>query len=158
MRHPTRPLFLVSILLLAAACSSAAATNTPATSVGSGDVAKDSTAPSSSDATQTSDRAGVTIAVMWTGPAAGAVFEVKMENHMIDLGSVDLSAATVTDDRGGRLSQPTWEGGSSGHHREGKLAFGTSSATFFAGVSWVQLELPAVGDTSPRDFKWSLSK
>jgi hypothetical protein len=112
---------------------------------------------------------------------------------MLDLSSVDLTAATLTNDRGEKLSRPTWEGGASGHHREGKLTFGaspagaspagaspagaspagaspagaspagaspagSSSAALFAGASWVELELPAVGDSSLRDFKWALSK
>jgi hypothetical protein len=114
--------------------------------------------PASGNSTQTSDRASVTIDVTWAGPTAGAVFEVKMDNHMIDLSSVDLTAATLTNDRGEKLSRPTWEGGASGHHREGKLTFGGSSAALFADASWVELELPAVGDSSLRDFKWALSK
>jgi len=157
------------ILLSAAACSPAAPTNTPVPPAGSVAAASQGTAQSSSQATQapeasssnstqTSDRAGVTIVVTWTGPAAGAVFEVKMDNHMIDLGSVDLSTATLTNDRAERLSGPTVEGGSSGHHRDDKLAFGTATTAFFADTSWIQLELPAVGDTSPRDLKWNLPK
>jgi hypothetical protein len=168
MRNPIRPLLLVPLLFSAAACSSAVATNTPVPTPGSV-VAASGTAPSSSQATQateasssnstqTSDRAGVTIVVTWTDPAAGAVFEVKMDNHMIDLGSVDLSTATLTNDRAERLSGPTVEGGSSGHHRDDKLAFGTATTAFFADTSWIQLELPAVGDTSPRDLKWNLPK
>jgi hypothetical protein len=149
------------ILLSAAACSPAAPTNTPVPPAGSVAAASQGTAQSSSGSTQTSDRAGVTVVVTWTGPAAGAVFEVKMDNHMIDLGSVDLTTATLTNNRGERLSRPTSEGGSAGHHRDDKVSFGTSpagasSAAFFADASWIQLELPAVGDSSPRDFKWNL--
>ena len=119
--------------------------------------------PAAGNSTQTSNRASITIDVTWAGPAAGAVFEVKMDNHMIDLAAVDLTAATLTNDRGEKLLRPTWEGGASGHHREGKLTFGgspagASSAALFAGASWVELELPAVGDSSLRDFKWALSK
>jgi hypothetical protein len=156
MRNLNRSLLLVSIAGFVAACSSAAPTSAPVPSAGSTAVATQTTAPSSSDSTQTTDRAGVTVAVTWTGPAAGAVFEVKMDNHMIDLASVDTSRATLANDRGERLSRPTWDGGSSGHHREGKLTFGTSAAALFAGAKWIQLELPAVGDSSPRDFKWEL--
>ena len=100
----------------------------------------------------------MTIVAIWSGPAAGAAFEVKMDNHMIDLGSVDLSAATLTNDRGERLSAPTSNGGSSGHHRDDKLTFATSTAAYFTGAVWIQLELPAVGDNAPRDFKWNLAK
>ncbi len=155
--------------VLVGACSSASPTATassPAQATTTSTVASSASGPPlrsgasqvAGNSTQTSDRASVTIDATWAGPAAGAVFEVKMDNHMIDLASIDLTAATLTNDRGARLSRPTWEGGSSGHHREGKLSFGGSSAALFADASWVQLELPAVGDAAPRDFKWQLSK
>jgi hypothetical protein len=180
MRNPFRPLLVVLVAVLVGACSSASPTAT-ASSPASAPVT--STVPTGSaiappvlagaphvvgNSTQTSDRASVTIDVTWAGPATGAVFEVKMDNHMIDLSSVDLTAAMLTNDHGEKLSKPTWEGGASGHHREGKLSFGASpvgaspagasSAALFADASWVQLELPAAGDSSPRDFKWALSK
>jgi hypothetical protein len=172
MRNTLRPLLILPILLSAAACSSVAATNPPAAPAGivaatseaalASSHATQATEPASSDSTQTSDRAGVTIVVTWTGPTAGAVFEVKMDNHVIDLGSVDLSKAVLTNDRAEQLSGPTVEGGSSGHHRDVKLTFanapaGVSTAAFFFGAAWVQLELPAVADSAPRDFKWQLS-
>lgn len=161
MRIPFRPFFVVSIAMLVGACSSASsagATPTVATGSPSAPQVSAGAQPASGNSTQTSNRASVTIDVTWAGPTAGAVFEVKMDNHMIDLSSVDLTAATLTNDRGEKLSRPTWEGGASGHHREGKLTFGGSSAALFADASWVELELPAVGDSSLRDFKWALSK
>jgi hypothetical protein len=158
MRNPIRPLLLLSVLSLAAACNSAASTSTPAAPAGSAAVATASATEAAGSSTQTSNRAGVTVVATWTGPAAGAAFDVKMDNHMIDLASVDLSAATLTNDRGERLSAPTWDGGASGHHREDKLTFATSTAAFFSGAAWIQLELPAAGDTAPRDFKWNLAK
>ncbi len=107
---------------------------------------------------QRSDAAGVTIEVTWAGPSAGAVFAIQMDNHMIDLGSVDLSKAVVTNDRGERLAGPSAQGGGDGHHRADTLTFATATAGFFAGAAWIQLELPAVGDTTPRDFKWNLAQ
>lgn len=165
-RGMRRTLSLALIVsLAAAACSSAApATERPrsavaATSSGaSASSAVQSTERLSGGATQTSDTAGVTIAVTWAGPAAGAVFDVQIDNHMIDLGSMDLSKATLSNDRGDRLSGPTWDGGSSGHHRADKLEFASSTPGFFAAAVWVQLELPSIGDSSPRDFKWTLAK
>lgn len=161
MRNPLRPLLVISIAILAGACSSAssaAVTPKVATGSASAPLVSAGVPPAVGNSTQTSNRASVTIDVTWAGPATGPVFEVKMDNHMIDLLSVDLTAATLTNDRGEKLSRPTWEGGASGHHREGKLTFGASSAALFTDASWVELELPAVGDSSPRDFKWALSK
>ena len=160
MRIPFRPFFVVSIAMLVGACSSASSTVTsPTVATASASAQPGSSAAGvTGNSTQTSNRASVTIDVTWAGPTAGAVFEVKMDNHMIDLSSVDLTVATLTNDRGEKLSRPTWEGGASGHHREGKLTFGGSSAAMFADASWVELELPAVGDSSLRDFKWALSK
>ncbi len=164
MRNMYSGLLLVSIAAFASACGSAPSATTSVPPVAGSTVTASGTGPSQSgpyrlsgSATQTSDAAGVTIAVTWAGPSAGAVFEVQMDNHMIDLGSVDLTKATLTNDRGERLSGPVSQGGSSGHHRDDKLLFGASSAAFFASANWVQLELPAVGDGSPRDFKWNLS-
>jgi hypothetical protein len=107
---------------------------------------------------QKSDAAGVTIEVTWAGPSAGAVFAIQMDNHMIDLGSVDLSKAVVTNDRRERLAGPSAQGGGAGHHRADTLTFATATPGFFAGAAWIQLELPAVGDTTPRDFKWNLAQ
>jgi hypothetical protein len=166
MRNHIRPLLLVPILLSAAACSTApsATQSTPppvtgtAFTAGSEGASVVSSGRLSGDATQTSDAAGVTIAVTWAGPSAGAVFAVQMDNHMIDLASVDLSKAILSNDRSERLSEPTVQGGSSGHHRTDTLTFATATPGFFAGASWIQLELPAVGDTTLRDFKWNLTK
>ncbi len=164
MRKKHSLLLLVSIAAFASACSSAPSATPSVPPVAGGAAASVSASSSTSSsahlsgsATQTSDAAGVTIAVTWAGPSAGAVFEVQMDNHMIDLGSVDLTKATLTNDRGERLSSPASQGGSSGHHRDDKLTFGPSSTAFLESASWVQLELPAVGDNSPRDFKWNLS-
>jgi hypothetical protein len=165
MRNHIRPLLLVPILLSAAACSTAPSATQTAPPVAGATIVAGSEDPSvaisgrlSGDVTQTSDAAGVTITVTWAGPSAGAVFAVQMDNHMIDLASVDLSKAILSNDRSERLSEPTVQGGSSGHHRTDTLTFATATPGFFAGASWIQLELPAVGDTTLRDFKWNLTK
>lgn len=194
MRYLSRPLVLLPVLALAAACSSSASATppkeaTPAESVAgrptpslatgaaasqtagapsaqAGGTAQPSApatadpgsaAPWSGTPVQTSNVANVTMSVTWNGPDAGAVFAVEMDNHMLDLGSVDLSKATLTNDRGERMSGPTWAGGASGHHRSGALTFGAFSSTFFTTGGWIKLALPAVGDDSPRAFQWNLS-
>src|ERR1035437_1231743 len=113
MRNKYSLLLLVSIAALATACSSGPSATTSVPPGAGSTVIASGTGPSQSGpgrlsggATQTSDAAGVTIAVTWAGPSAGAVFEVQMDNHMIDLGSVDLTKATLTNDRGERLSSP----------------------------------------------------
>jgi hypothetical protein len=75
-----------------------------------------------------------------------------------DVASVDLSKAILPNDRGERLSGPTVQGGSSGHHRTDTLTFASATPGFFAGAAWIQLELPPVGDNSIRDFKWNLTR
>jgi hypothetical protein len=165
MRNHIRPLLIVPILMSAAACSSATSATQSAPPVDGAAITTASRGASvgssgrlSGESTQTSDAAGVTIEVTWSGPSAGAVFAVQMDNHMIDLASVDLSKAVLSNDRGERLSGPTVEGGSSGHHRADTLTFATSTSGFFAGAAWIQLELPPVGDNSIRDFKWNLTR
>ncbi len=146
MRLLRTPLVLVLLVVVVsvAACGTAASTASAA-------------AAGSGASTQTSDRAGVTVAVTWGGASAGGTFDVKLDNHMMDLASVKLESSTLTNDRGERLSAPRWDGGAAGHHRDGSLSFGDASPAFFAGAHWVELELPAVGDAAPRDFRWALS-
>jgi hypothetical protein len=152
-----RPILLSGLLpVLLAACAGSAVSASPVATVNSSAPSTDAAA--GAPVTQTIDRASVVVAVTWTGPSAGAVFDVKMDNHMMDLASVDMSAAILTNSRGERSSDPTWGGGASGHHREGSLSFAGLPADFLSSGGWIQVELPAVGDGTPRDYRWDVPK
>ena len=138
---------LVAAVVVLAACSSL-------TPVASG--SPSSPASPTDQMTRTSDGGQVTVVVDWAGPAGGAVFEVKLDTHSIDLDALDLSGAILRNDRGETLTARPWTAPKGGHHREGALAFGGDPSPFFAGVRWVELVLSGVGDLPERTLRWEL--
>ena len=98
---------LASIVFLVAACSSSAPPDSAArsTSVGASSPAPTTqSADASSQQTQTSDGGQVTVVVDWAGPASGAAFEVTLDTHSVDLDALDLTDATLQNDRGEMLT------------------------------------------------------
>lgn len=92
---------LVATILVVAACSSSAATTptaatTPSSATSSGD-------PTGA-MTQTSDGGQVTAVVGWAGPVGGAVFDVTLDTHSVDLDALDLSDAILRNDRSETLT------------------------------------------------------
>lgn len=98
----------------------------------------------------------VTVEVTWDGPAAGAVFDVTLDTHSVDLDALDLSDAVLTNDRGETLAPIPWEAPKGGHHRDGRLAFDGDAAAFLAGASWIELTLNGVGGVPERVLRWEL--
>lgn len=145
-RH-ARTGLLVSAVILLAGCSP----STPATSGPPG-----SPANPSGKTTQTSEGGQVTVAVDWAGPAGGAIFDVTLDTHSVDLDALDLSDAVLRNDRGETLSARPWAAPKGGHHREGVLAFDGNPTAFFAGASWVELVLTGVGDLPERTLRWEV--
>ena len=146
---------LVTTIVLLAACS-------PSTPPASGSTPYESSAPSTSAAadigtTQTSDGGQVTVVVDWAGPAEGAVFDVKLDTHSVDLDALDLADAVLRNDRGEALSAQPWAAPKGGHHREGALTFEGDTASFFLGARWVELVLSGVGDLAERTLRWKVT-
>ena len=108
-------------------------------------------------ATQTSDGGGVTVSVTWEGPAAGAIFEVRADTHSVDLDGLDLSTASLRNDRGEALEPDRWSAPPGGHHRQGRLVFQGNAAEFFARAKWVELTLPGIGDVPIRTLRWDVA-
>lgn len=96
----------------------------------------------------------MTVVVNWPGPAAGAVFDVQLDTHSVDLDALDLSDAILRNDRGELLSAKAWVAPKGGHHRAGALTFDGDAAKFLAGASWVELVLSGVGDLPERILRW----
>ncbi len=155
------PSFLAAIVVLVAACSA------PAPSASAQAPSASAQAPSAStpsmaspnppgQMTQTSDGGQVTVVVDWAGPAAGAVFDVKLDTHSVDLDALDLANATLTNDRGATMTARPWVAPKGGHHREGALTFAGDSPAFFSGAKWVELVLSGVGDLPERTLRWDL--
>jgi len=143
---------LAATILLLAGCSS----STPPGSAPSPSASSPSstTGPAVGGTTQTSDGGQVTVVVEWAGPAAGAVFDVQLDTHSVDLDALDLSNAILRNDRDETMSAKPWAAPKGGHHREGALAFDGDATRFFAGASWVELVFSGVGDLAERTLRW----
>lgn len=145
------------IVVLGAGCSS----STPVASgaAASGPAASGPTPASSGPSgglTRTSDGGQVTVVVDWTGPAAGAVFDVTLDTHSVDLDPLDLADAILRNDRGETLAAQPWAAPKGGHHREGSLAFGGDAGPFLAGARWIEIVIRGVGDLPERTLRWDL--
>lgn len=139
---------LLAIPLAVAACSGMAGAPEPASS--------GTASSSSAGATQTSEGGQVTVVASWSGPAAGAAFDVKLDTHSVDLDALDLSNAVLRNDRGETLAARQWAAAKGGHHREGTLTFDGDASSFLAGAKWIDLTLAGVGDIPERTLRWAL--
>ncbi len=107
--------------------------------------------------TQTSDGGEVTVVVDWAGPAGGAVFDVTLDTHSVDLDALDLADAILRNDRGETMPAQPWTAPMGGHHREGALTFEGDPSDFLAGAKWVELVLTDVGDLPKRTLRWEVA-
>ena len=131
-----------------AACSNVASSSgIPAVS-GSSELA--------ASATQTSEGGQVTVVATWIGPAAGALIDIALDTHSVDLDALDLADATLRNDRGETLTARPWAAPKGGHHREGALTFDGNAPEFFAGAKWMELVLVGVGDLPERTLRWEV--
>lgn len=136
----------VAIAFLAAACSSAPGASVP----------PPSSTHQTGQLTQTSDAGQVTVVVDWAGPAGGAVFDVKLDTHSVDLDSLDLANAILRNDRAETLTARPWTAPKGGHHREGELTFDGYTSAFLAGAKWIELVITGVGDLPERTLRWEV--
>ena len=142
---------LVGLLLasLLAACSSSTNSSTSPTVTGSSE-------PPPAAGTQRSEGGQVTVVATWTGPAAGAAIDVALDTHSVDLDALDLTNASLRNDRGETLTARAWAAPKGGHHRAGALSFDGNAAEFFAGAKWIELVLVGVGDLPERTLHWEI--
>jgi len=153
------PVFLPVVLVLAACGQSAAPASSISPSSSSPAAGGGQAAASGQVAggmTQTSEGGQVTVVATWAGPSAGATFDLKLDTHSVDLDALDLSTATLRNDRGDTLTARPWSAPKGGHHREGSLSFDGDSAAFLAGAKWIELVLPGIGDTPERVLRWTI--
>lgn len=155
-RHRALPVLLAAAIVVLAACSASSAQ--PASgSTSTGTAEPGSAAPAPDGTTRTSDGGQVTVVVDWAGPAAGAVFDVTLDTHSVDLDGLDLADAILRNDRGDALTAEPWAAPKGGHHREGALTFRGDAASFFGGAEWVELVLTGVGDLAERTLRWEVT-
>ena len=142
------PFALLALSLLVWACTGSA---------GAGTTVPGATASASpTGASQTSAGGQVTVIATWNGPADGASFDIKLDTHSVDLDTLDLSNAVLSNDRGETLAARPWAAAKGGHHREGALRFDGDVSSFFAGANWIELTLAGVGDTPERTLRWEV--
>jgi len=139
---------LVVPLLLTACGSAASPSGSPTVSTGS--------EPPPAAATQRSEGGQVTVVATWMGPAANVAIDVALDTHSIGLDALDLTDATLRNDRGETLTARPWAAPTGGHHREGALTFNGDPSSFLAGARWMELVLRGVGDTPERTLRWAI--
>lgn len=79
-----------------------------------------------------------------------------MDTHSGSLDGLDLSAATLRNDRGQQLVGASWSAPAGGHHRSGALTFTGDAAPIAKGAQWVELVLPDVGGVPERVLRWTV--
>jgi hypothetical protein len=112
--------------------------------------------PPAGSSTQRSEGGEVTLDATWAGPAAGAVFDVKLDTHSVDLDALDLADAVVRNSLGETLAARLWDAPKGGHHREGVLTFGGDTAEFLSGARWIELIITGVGGVPERVLRWDV--
>ena len=138
---------VLSVAVLISACSAVS----PTASEPAGSAVEPAAAT-----TQTSEGGQVTAVVDWAGSGEGAVFDVSLDTHSVDLDALDLGNAVLSNDRGETLPARPWAARKGGHHREGALTFDGDASSFFAGAKWLELTLTGVGDLPERTFRWEI--
>ena len=135
----------ITVVIAACASSTPGASRAPTSSVGP-----------SVQSTQTSDGGQVTVVADWPGPGGGAVFDITLDTHSVDLDALDLSDAILRNDRGEIMVARPWAAPKGGHHRQGALTFQGDAAPFFVGSAWVELVVSGVGDLPERTLRWEV--
>lgn len=139
--------FVLLAAVLISACS-AASTTAPGPAGSPGE--------SAGASTRTNEGGEVTVVADWAGLDEGAVFDVTLDTHSVDLDSLDLSDAILRNDRGETLPAQAWAAPKGGHHREGTLTFEGDASPFLDGAEWIELVLTGVGDLPERTLRWEI--
>ncbi|MEP7378103.1 MAG: hypothetical protein ABI725_00920 [Chloroflexota bacterium] len=147
--------YLIVPLFVLVACSSAIPV-APAPAVSPTSAAGQSPTVGVGQTAQTSEGGQVTVVAKWDGPPAGAVFDLTLDTHSVNLDGLDLADAVLRNNRQETLSAKRWSAPMGGHHRAGALSFEGDAASFFAGARWVELVLSGVGDIPKRALRWEI--
>lgn len=150
-----RVTLFVTLLLVLTGCSSALPPGAvPSASLTTAPL---TAAPPRAELTQTSEGGQVTVEATWGGPAAGAVFEVVLDTHSVDLDALDLADAILRNDRGETLVAQPWLAPVGGHHRAGALSFDGDAPSFFASARWIELVLAGIAELPERVLRWEIA-
>ncbi|MBI5300619.1 MAG: hypothetical protein HY868_00665 [Chloroflexi bacterium] len=151
-------IFAFTALILAACSGAAQAPASAPTNASSTSAAQPSAAKSSSAAFETKSNEGGSVTVKVT-PLALSIeqplaFDIVMDTHSVDLSDDMTKVALLRDDKGKEFQPTAWEGaGPGGHHREGKLKFGTLTNK----PKYVELVIKGLANVPERVFRWDVS-
>ncbi|HEU5318634.1 MAG TPA: hypothetical protein VFX49_21150 [Chloroflexota bacterium] len=110
--------------------------------------------------TRKDEQAQVTVEVTWAGPAAGPVFGVVMDTHVVDLDGYDLrELATLRTATAEGVRPVEWQAPKGGHHRKGTLSFPAAiegKAVVTPGTGPMELVIRDVAGVPARRFTWTL--
>ncbi|HBY97624.1 MAG TPA: hypothetical protein DEP84_27390 [Chloroflexi bacterium] len=158
---------LVILILMLSACGRPGAAQTQTGQPGSvqaAPAATDEAVPArhnrASFPVQTSEGGQVSVAVTWSGPATGLVFDVAMNTHSVNLDGYNLKQlAVLRTDQGQEVRPSGWETSGGGHHRAGTLIFPDEGRdgrpVLGAEVHAVTLVIRDVAGVPERSFQWT---
>lgn len=147
-------------LLLAACANTAPAQPTPATSQSDETRGAATGGVEASFPTQTSEGGQVSVAITWSGPESGLVFDVAMNTHSVDLDGYDLAQlAVLRTDTAQEVRPSGWDAAGGGHHRAGTLTFPSQDADgkplLGPNVRAITLIIRNVAGIPERSFQWT---
>lgn len=155
MAGPIRLALVAAVSMLLVGCEGTGTGISPAAAPSA--AASISPPPIAGSATQRSEAGEVTVEATWGGPASGATFELKIDTHTVDLDALDLSDASLRNDRGETLTAQPWAAPLGGHHRSGVLTFDGDATGLFADAKWIELVIGGVGDLRERVLRWEIT-
>lgn len=148
---------VAALLMSVVAIGCASAVGTPQVSPPAA-AGETSIATPAGSSTQRNEGGGVTVDATWMRPAAGAVFDIKLDTHSVDLDALDLADTVLRNERGETLTARPWDAPRGGHHREGVLTFEGDAAGFFADARWIELVITGVGGLPERVLRWDVPR
>ena len=105
---------------------------------------------------QQHEAGAVTITASWTAGTSSALIE--MDTHSVDLDGFDLKElARVRLDSGPWIDPTAWDAPKGGHHRAGRLSFGSLEPEAFASARAIELEIRDVS-VPTRLLRWERAR
>lgn len=89
--------------------------------------------------------------------AKDLVFDIVMDSLSVDLDAYDLaSLASLRDNRGREFKPASWQAPKGGHHRQGKLFFGSYRALLQKDTQYIELVITGIAGVPERVLRWEL--
>lgn len=153
-------LIVLLVMLLAACGRSAPAQPAPAANESRGAKGEPKGGTAASFPVQTSEGGQVSVAVTWSGPESGLIFDVAMNTHSVELDGYDLQQlAVLRTDQGQEVKPSAWDAPEGGHHRAGTLTFPDQGPdgrpVLNPEVRTITLVIRDIAGVAERSFQWT---